>query len=505
MLAASPGVAEILFEPVDLPEHIYSGGWEHFVGGGLSAFDCDGDHLPELFAAGGAGSPVLLRNRSTIGGMIRFKAETPTALDVLGTIGSYPLDIDSDGYLDLVVLRTGENLLARGGPNCSFAPFETLQLAPDNRWTTAFSATWESGQDLPTLAFGNYVDRTNPDGPFRACDINLLYRPTGQAYGPPLPLTPGYCPLSMLFSDWGRNGRADLRISNDRHYYVDTGEEQMWAMSPLPYLFTTQEGWQSHKLWGMGIASRDLDHDGLPEVILTSMGDQRLQAMARGATGPRFRDVPYATGTSAHRPYLGGDGRPSTGWHASFGDIQNDGRDDVFIAKGNVEQMPDAAMDDPNNLLIQQADGTFVEHGGQAGVASLHRSRGATLVDLNGDGLLDLAVVNRRAAMQAYRNTSTNTGHWLSVSLHQNGANPLAVGAWIELDTGQNVITREITVGGGHAGGVAVPEHFGLGTLDAVTLRVIWPDGAVSNWTKTQADQRLKVQRADGELILSAY
>ena len=41
---------------------------------------------------------------------------------------------------------------------------------------TAFSATWEPGAQLPTLAFGNYVDRDNPNGPFEACDINQVVR-----------------------------------------------------------------------------------------------------------------------------------------------------------------------------------------------------------------------------------------------------------------------------------------------------------------------------------------
>ena len=47
-----------------------------------------------------------------------------------------------------------------------------------------------------------------------------LVRPASPAsgYGPPMPLDPGYCTLSMLFSDWDRIGPADLRVANDRHY-----------------------------------------------------------------------------------------------------------------------------------------------------------------------------------------------------------------------------------------------------------------------------------------------
>ena len=45
-------------------DHHYTGGWEHFVGGGVSVFDCDGDDRPEIFAAGGASPSTLLREQA---------------------------------------------------------------------------------------------------------------------------------------------------------------------------------------------------------------------------------------------------------------------------------------------------------------------------------------------------------------------------------------------------------------------------------------------------------
>jgi len=490
----APGLAQV-FTPVAVPAHSYTGGWEYFVGGGVAVFDCNQDYLPELFVAGGEGSAVLLRNTTPgIGGKLGFAA-APLP-EITNVIGAYPLDIDSDGIMDLAVLRVGENMLLRGGPDCGFSPFpESLGFVSDARWTTAFSATWEAGASLPTLAFGNYVDRSNPDGPFGACDQNQLYRPEGQRYSAPLPLLPAFCPLSMLFTDWGRQGRADLRVSNDRHYYVKGGAEQMWEMAETPRLFTEADGWARYNLWGMGIASRDISGDGLPEVFLSSMGDQRLQSLTPGG-GPSYVDATYERGTTAQRPYTGDDGRPSTGWHIAFGDAQNDGLDDVFISKGNVQEMPGLAMNDPDNLLMQQPDGRFIERGLEAGLASMDKGRGAAFEDLNLDGLPDIVVVNREAPLKVYQNTTEASGNWLLLSLHQPAPNVNAVGAWVEITDGNRLWSREITVGGGHASGSAVVQHFGLGAVEAVQVRVWWPEQGFGAWQPVDTNRMWQITPA---------
>lgn len=495
-LAASPAVAQPVFTPVDVPAHQYTGGWEHFVGGGLAVLDCNQDQMPDLFVAGGESPAILLQNTTPEhGGALGF-AKAPLA-DMVGVIGAYPLDIDSDGFMDLAVLRVGQNQLLKGGPNCAFTPFTGLGFTSGDHWSTAFSATWEAGKTLPTLAIGNYVDRTNPDGPFGTCDHNFLYRPTGAHYGPPTPLDPGYCALSMLFTDWGQKGRADLRVSNDRHYYPEGGGEQMWAMEAPPRLYTEAEGWHPYHLWGMGIASRDLDGDGRAEVFLSSMGDQHLQTLEAGGR-PSYDDATFSRGTTAHRPYTGNDGRPSTGWHIAFGDAQNDGLDDVFIAKGNVQEMPGLAMHDPNNLLIQQPDGRFIEAGLEAGLADMARGRGAAFEDLNLDGLPDIVVVNRNAPLRVYQNKTEGAGHWLLLALEQPAPNVNAIGAFIEISDGTRRWTRELTVGGGHASGSAAFQHFGLGKAETVRIRVRWPDGDISDWLEVGTNRIFQISRING-------
>jgi enediyne biosynthesis protein E4 len=480
---------------------VYRGAWQYMVGGGVSAFDCNADLRPDLVLAGGAGPASVWVNRSEPGGALRFERVEDAGLALTGVTGAYPLDIDSDGQRDLAVLRVGENLVMRGMGDCRFERAnEAWGFDGGDGWSTAFAATWERGQDWPTLAVGNYIDRTQEAFPWGSCTENRLHRPAGRSFAPPLPLTPSYCALSMIFTDWNNSGQPALRVSNDREYYKG-GQEQLWHLAPgeAPRLYTPEEGWARLRIWGMGIASEDLEGDGYPEYFLTSMADNKLQVLVRPAEGaalvPKYADSAYKRGATAHMPYVGGDLRPSTAWHTQFGDVNNDGYADIFIAKGNVEKMPDFAERDPNNLLLQRPDGTFAEAGDRAGVASMRNARGGQLVDLNADGLLDLVVVNRNEGAEVWRNAGPGAGHWLAIALHQTGANPDAVGARVLVRAGGRQWNRETQVGGGHMSGAQGALHFGLGAAGAAEVRVIWPDGSDSGWTSVGADQRWRIEK----------
>ena len=496
VLAADPtAFTEIKFRDLTDKQtfkHQYTGGWEHFVGGGIAAFDCNNDDYADAYVAGGESPAKLLVNNAFQA--LRFTPLKSPVTDLLGVTGAYPIDIDSDGMTDLAVLRAGQNVLLKGLGNCQFKQVNTdWAYQSSERWTTAFSAMWEQGASGPTIAFGNYVDREKEEGPFGACDKHELYRWTDGKFQSPLLLSPGYCTLSMLFSDWRHQGKADLRVSNDRHYYLHDGHEQLWNMQSVPKLYTEAEGWQSFKIWGMGIAARDITGDGMPDYLLTSMSDQKFQVLKPNSLNPDYTDEAFKRGMIAHRPYLGDEGRPSTAWHAQFGDVNNDGLDDLFIAKGNVDQMPDSAVKDPNNLLMQDAKGNFHEVGQRVGIADVARSRGAALEDFNNDGLLDLIVVNRRADLRIYQNvTNTNTsatsqGNWLAIRLKQDGVNTDAIGAWIKLKVGDKLVHRELTIGGGHAGGSLLPQHFGLGDAEFADVQITWPDQTQSDWQRLNA------------------
>jgi len=486
-------------------DHTYDGDFPFAVGGGVAMFDCDGDGKPDLYFAGGANPAALYHNDSSIGGALHFARVVDPATDLAGVNGAYPLDLNGDGQTDLVVLRNGQSLLLRGLGGCHFAP--DLAFGGPNDWTTAFSATWEPSASLPTLAFGRYLtldSRGQPD-PSYTCSDNVLYRPNadGTAYADPLALAPGYCSLSMLFSDWDRSGRRDLRVTNDRQYYVG-GQDQLWRLDPRqpPRLYTDADGWVGLQIWGMGIASFDVTGRGYPDVFLTSQGDNKLQTLTAGPGQPTYRDIALRRGVTAAQPFTGGDVRPSTAWHPQFEDVNNDGFIDLFVSKGNIGNVPEYASRDPSNLFLGQPDGTFVEEAESAGILNFDRGRGAALADFNLDGSVDLVEVNYGQPVRLWRNVVSADGasNWLGVRLNQTGPNHDAIGAWVEVQVGSTTLRREVTIGGGHAGGQLGWIHFGLGPATQAQVRVQWPDGTVGPWQPARANQFAIVDRGAPQL-----
>ena len=488
----------------------YDGPVELSVGGGVAVMDCNGDGLPDLYLAGGANPARLYRNTSTDGGELRFERIADPATDLTSVTGAYPIDVDGDGAVDLMVLRSGGNVVLRGLGECRFEHAnEAWSLDGGTFDTMAFSATWEFGNDWPTIAFGNYVDQKIND-PQRWCEPNQLIRPaspSGQGWGRPQALLPSWCTLSLLFSSWDGSGRADLRVSNDRHYYPqDLGQEQLWRIPPATSvsLYTAADGWNQVQVEGMGIASYDLTGDGLPEVYLTSQAANHLMTLADGRTKPTYRDIGLARGTNLPHPLVGDTSFPSTAWHPEFADVNDDGLIDLYVSKGNVSQQPDYAKRDPSNLLLGRPDGTFEESTEAAGLISFERGRGAALVDFNLDGRLDLIESFYGAPTLVWRNDGPAEGsaapaHWLAVRLEDPGSpNFDSIGATIEVATSAGVSRRELTIGGGHSGGQLGWVHFGLGQVEGARVQVRWPDGTSSDAVTVPADTFTIIDRSTG-------
>jgi hypothetical protein len=111
--------------------------------------------------------------------------------------------------------------------------------------------------------------------------------------------------------------------------------------------------------------------------------------------------------------------------------------------------------------------------------------------------------------VRIWRNVGSGTatapvamGHWLEIRASESGPNGDAIGAWLDIAFGDTTIHRELTVGGGHAGGQLGPIHVGLGAATNARVRVTWPDGEVGPWIDVTADQVVGIARGSSSPTL---
>ena len=150
--------ADPMFEDITdrVPKHQYTGGWEHFVGGGVSVFDCSNDGLPDIVAAGGASPMILLKNVSD-NGEIAFEPMASLG-DLTGVTGAYPIDMDGDAVLDLYVIRGGTR--ARSFPRL---PLVTMSIGRTPKGRLAPAIPTPSCRPLQEIRQVTPPKRLGPD------------------------------------------------------------------------------------------------------------------------------------------------------------------------------------------------------------------------------------------------------------------------------------------------------------------------------------------------------
>ena len=290
-------------------DHTYDGDFRSSSGAASPSFDCDDDGRPDLYFAGGTEPAALYRNESPVGGRAAVRAGRGSGDGADRGGGRVSRSTSTaTAPTDLAVLRFGENVLLRGLGDCRFERAnEALgRSTAGNAWTTAFSATWEGDASLPTLAFGNYLE-LDAGGDGRPAPTTSWSGPSDgtSAYARS---DPARARLVHALDPVQRLGSApavrDLRVTNDRQYYVDgrgaavadRGRARLRACTRPTRAGSTCE------IWGMGIAQLRRHRRRLPEVYLTSQADNKLQTLTAG---------PGATELPGHRAQSAGSSRTS--------------------------------------------------------------------------------------------------------------------------------------------------------------------------------------------------
>ncbi|MEO6038841.1 MAG: FG-GAP-like repeat-containing protein, partial [Saprospiraceae bacterium] len=233
----------------------------------------------------------------------------------------------------------------------------------------------------------------------------------------------------------------------------------------------------------------DYDNDGDQDVFLAN--DQANNALFRNEGGGNFTKI--TTG-----PVVSSGGNS---FGSEWADVDNDGDLDLFVTN--------AFNGGPwhNFLFRNQGNGVFERDLNEVIVTDQGWSYGAAFGDFDRDGDLDLAVANCLNATQPdylYENhAAETTNHWLVVTCVGTTSNRSAIGAKVRVTAnigGQNVTqTREISAQSGYCGQNQLAPHFGLGNAAIVeSMLVQWPSGLEELFGNLGVDQYVTVTEGQG-------
>ncbi len=304
------------------------------------------------------------------------------------------------------------------------------------------------------------------------------------------------------WADLDNDGDLDLYVVNDFGEYVHpnvlwrndgpiadgSGRGDEWGFTDI-----SRESGAGTAMFGMGLAVSDYNSDGYLDMFVTNIGDNVLLTNDGGNS---FRNVAADMGVAS------GEFRRQqrVSWGAVFFDYDNDGYEDLYVASGYLDTDDINRREQPNLLFRHNGEGAFEDVSSISGAADWGTSRGVAYADFNGDGCLDLLVVNlgRSAAAgepaRLFRNRCDWGNNWLVVKIVGTASNRDGIGARIILSADGRTQIREITAGASNSSQNMLPAHFGLGNAAVVDeIMVRWPSGAQQTLEDVPVNQVLTV------------
>ena len=168
--------------------------------------------------------------------------------------------------------------------------------------------------------------------------------------------------------------------------------------------------------------------------------------------------------------------RPGWSWNARFTDLDQDGRQDIFVATGFISLPPYAS----NAYYRNTPDKGFQYASPMFGLDDAIPTSSYVLLDYDRDGDVDVIRAPTTSKALVHRNDAP-AGSALWVKLRDTIGNAHGVGARIVIETADGQQMRDIKASGGFASFDVMQAHFGLGDAETVNAIVVnWQDGSTT-------------------------
>jgi len=447
--------------------------------------DINGDGWDDIFVTNGlaTGQNNMLYMNDTNGGFITITSDI-IVNDNERSDGASFADVDNDGDLDAIMVTFGAggvgrlNYFYRNNGDGSFT--HEPNIAMGTVLTYSETATWVDVNNDQFLDL--YV--TNSVGNL----ANLYYENQGDGSFlniTNLPITNESKPSrSVDWIDYDADGDFDLFVTNEtssssNSLFRNDGPNNFTQITDIAIV-------QDYKV-SAGSSWGDIDNDGDFDLFVANWNGFSNQLFIND--GGIFTE----DNTSIIAD-------PTTfSFGSTFGDIDNDGDLDLFVCNAYE------AGQTLNYVYINDGAGNFTQDTSSALANQIGYTFGAAFGDYDNDGWLDIFLANTLNENQTnslYHNIGTGN-NWIKIKSQGTESNSSAVGAIVKVKANINGVDvwqqRKISANSGYCSQNSFTNHFGLG--DAVTIEEIevsWPSGLIENFNNIEINNSYKIIEGAG-------
>jgi len=426
---------------------------------GVAVGDYDNDGFEDMYVTGFGGNTLYHNNGD--GTFTDVTKKAGVAASGWNTSAGF-LDYDNDGKLDLFVTRYVD-------------------------WT--FKTNRYCGEEKP--GYRAYCHPDNYEGV-----TSILYHNDGNGTFTDVSEKAGIAKsigkgLGVSFADYDGDGFTDIFVANDSvqcFLFHNNGNGTFSEVGLFKGVGYNEDG---KTFAGMGTDFSDYDNDGLPDVIVTDLSNERYMLFRNNGDGS-FRDVTNQSG-------VGGATLAFAGWSTRFFDYDNDGWKDLFVAQSHVmdtieKTAPNLRYMQPPLLLRNQA-GHFSRVSPGEAFRKEWAGRGAAFGDLDNDGDVDVVVSNAGQYAYVLRNDGGNRNQWLGIATIGTKSNRDGIGARVKVVSASG-LTQYFTVNTAVGYLSASDKRLVVGLGSDVTAKLVeirWPSGIIQRLENVKAGQFLRV------------